>query len=167
MAFIEDTNTVYSFADYSDVTNKDSRLFAENEGLDQSVVEDTLVRSTESILNQLRSSSWWFDYNQRRGVKMQNRIDTPAVDPKRILNRRNDFTDLCVFHALHESILPKVADFGSEDDAERQKIGFYQQKYDNLLSQLITAGDWYDFDGDEVVSSDEFQQGYINPRRIR
>ena len=167
MAFIEDTTQVYSFADYSDVTNKDSRLFDENEGLDQSVVEDALVRSTESILNQLRSSSWWWDYNQRRGVSSANRSDTPAVDAKRILSRRNDFTDLCVFHTLYENILPRVADFGNEDNAERQKISFYQQKYDSLLNQLITAGDWYDFDGDVEVSSDELQRGYINPRRIR
>lgn len=167
MAFIEDTNTVYSFADYSDVTSKDSRLFDENEGLDQTVVEDLLVRSTERVLSQLRSSDWWYELNQRGGVNMANRRDTPPVDAKSILSRKNDFSDLTVYHALYESILPKVADFGSEDNAERKKIGFYQQKYDSLFMELITAGDWYDFDGDDTVEPDEFQQGYINPRRIR
>jgi CBS-domain-containing membrane protein len=98
---------------------------------------------------------------------MSNRADVPAVNAKRILARKNDFTDLCVYHALHESILPRIADFGAEDNAERQKIGFYQQRYDALLKELIEAGDWYDYDADAVLTSDEFSQGFVNPRRIR
>ena len=141
MAFIEDSTTVYSFANYTDVTSKDDRLFVENEGLTQTVVEDMLVRSTERILSQIRSSGWWYDLNSRMGASMLNRSDVPAVDAKRILNRKNDFTDLCVFHAFHEAILPRVADFGAEDNAERQKIGFYQQRYDSLLKKLIETND--------------------------
>jgi hypothetical protein len=167
MAFIEDTNTVYSFAAYSDVVSKDDRLFSENEGLTQTVVEDMLVRSTERVLNQIRSSSWWYDFNARQGVAIANRADVPEVNAKRILNRKNDFTDLCVFHALHEAIFPRVADFGTEDNAERQKIGFYKQRYDALLKELIEAGDWYDYDNDKTVQSDEYDPGVVNPRRIR
>ena len=167
MAFIEDTNTVYSFAAYTDVISKDDRLFSENEGLTQTVVEDMLVRSTERILSQIRSSGWWYDLNSRMGASMLNRSDVPAVDANRILNRKNDFTDLCVYHAFHESILPRVADFGAEDNAERQKIGFYQQRYDALLKELIEAGDWYDYDNDATVENTEFEPGCVNPRRIR
>lgn len=167
MAFIEDSTTVYSFANYTDVTSKDDRLFVENEGLTQTVVEDMLVRSTERILSQIRSSGWWYDLNSRMGASMLNRSDVPAVDAKRILNRKNDFTDLCVFHAFHEAILPRVADFGAEDNAERQKIGFYQQRYDSLLKELIEAGDWYDYDNDKTVENTEFEPGIVNPRRIR
>ena len=167
MAFIEDSTTVYSFANYTDVTSKDDRLFVENEGLTQTVVEDMLVRSTERILSQIRSSAWWYDLNSRMGASMLNRADVPQVDAKRILNRKNDFTDLCVYHAFHESILPRVADFGAEDNAERQKIGFYQQRYDSLLKELIEAGDWYDYDNDKTVENTEFEPGIVNPRRIR
>ena len=167
MAFIEDTTTVYSFAAYSDVTSKDDRLFVENEGLTQSVIEDMLVRSTERILSQIRSSGWWYDYSARQGVNIQNRSDVPAVDAKRILTRKNDFTDLCVYHAFYEAIFPKVADFGAEDNAERQKIGFYQQRYDALLNELITAGDWYDYNNDGLVKPEEMDPGVVNPRRIR
>ena len=167
MAFIEDTTTVYSFANYTDVTSKDDRLFAENEGLTQTVVEDMLVRSTERILSQIRSSGWWYDLNSRMGTSMLNRSDVPQVDAKRILNRKNDFTDLCVYHAFHEAILPRVADFGAEDNAERQKIGFYQQRYDSLLKELIEAGDWYEYDNDKTVENTEFEPGVVNPRRIR
>ena len=167
MAFIEDSTTVYSFANYTDVTSKDDRLFVENEGLTQTVVEDMLVRSTERILTQIRSSAWWYDFNARQGAYMANRADVPAVNAKRILARKNDFTDLCVYHALHSAILPRIADFGAEDNAERQKIGFYQQRYDSLLKELIEAGDWYDYDADATLSADEFDQGFVNPRRVR
>jgi len=167
MAFIEDTNKVYSFADYSDVTSKDDRLFVENEGLTQTVIEDILVRATERILSQIRSSQWWYDYNAQQGVAMLNRSDVPTIDATRILNRRNDFTDACVYYAFYDAIFPKVADFGAEDNAERQKIGFYQQKYDALLNELITAGDWYDYDDLGTVEASEYSPGVVNPRRIR
>jgi hypothetical protein len=167
MAFIESATAVFSFADYSDVTNKDDRLFVENEGLSQTVVEDLLVRSTERILSQLRSTGWWYDYNRSRGVSLANRAAVPALDAKRILARKNDFSDLCVYHALYEQILPRVADFGSEENAERQKIGFYQQKYDSLFNELISSGDWYDFDNNAEISTGELEPGFVNPRRIR
>lgn len=167
MAFIEDSNKVYSFADYSDVTSKDDRLFVENEGLSQSVIEDILVRSTERILSQIRGSQWWYDYSARMGANIQNRSDVPQIDATRILNRRNDFTDLCVYYAFYDAIFPKVADFGAEDNAERQKIGFYQQKYDALFNELITVGDWYDYDDLGTVEVTEYSPGVVNPRRIR
>ena len=87
MAFIEDSTTVYSFANYSDVTSKDDRLFVENEGLSESVVEDILVRSTERILSQIRASQWWYDYSARMGATITNRSDVPQIDATRILNR--------------------------------------------------------------------------------
>ena len=167
MAFIEDTTKVYSFASYSDVTSKDDRLFVENEGLSSSVVEDILVRSTERILSQIRSSQWWYDYSARQGAHIQNRSDVPEIDAKRILTRKNDFTDLCVYYAFYDAIFPKVADFGAEENAERQKIGFYQQKYDALFNELITAGDWYDYDNNGAVIPEEYSPGVVNPRRIR
>jgi hypothetical protein len=72
-----------------------------------------------------------------------------------------------VYYAFYDAIFPKVADFGAEDNAERQKIGFYQQKYDALLNELITAGDWYDYDDLGTVEAAEYSPGVVNPRRIR
>ena len=46
MAFIQTSTTFYSFAEYSDVTDQDSRLFVANEGLTQTVVEDLLIKSS-------------------------------------------------------------------------------------------------------------------------
>jgi hypothetical protein len=36
-----------------------------------------------------------------------------------------------------------------------------------LLGELITAGDWYDFDGDNTVESSEKSPGQVNLKRIR
>ena len=160
MAFITQGNTFFSFADYDDVLAKDSRLFSANEGLTQDVVEDSLIRSTQRILDMLRSSDWWKDYYIRQSGSMANvvvgqSISVPPLDPFLILARQNDFTDLCVYHTLSEYLLAKVADFGNQDSAERQKIGFYDTKFRDLFDELIVAGDWYDFTNNGTITDAE------------
>tara|TARA_R110001632_G_scaffold61474_1_gene148294 strand:- start:454 stop:960 length:507 start_codon:yes stop_codon:yes gene_type:complete len=168
MAFIIENDITVSFAEYDDVLEKDQRLFESNEGLTDDIVEEFLIRATERILNRFRSSAWWKDYYTRRsGASISTVADIPALDPNKILARQNDFTDLCVYSALAEYVLPKVADFGNEDNAERQKMGYYQNKTDSLFAELVTAGDWYDFDDDASISSGEKQPGQINLKRIR
>ena len=93
--------------------------------------------------------------------------DVPAVDPDKIKARLNDFRDLAIYEGLAEYILPIVADFGNEENAERQKMGYYKNKAESLFAELITAGDWYDFDGDNTIESSEKDPGQINLRRIR
>lgn len=169
MPFIENASTVFSFAEYQDVVDRDQRLFAENESLDQSEVEDLLVRGTERILTELRATDWWAQYWLERDttVLVRTRADIPALDSKKILTRKNDFTDLCVYYTLYEYILPKIADFGIDNNAERNKIGYYQQKYSRLFDELVRAGDWYDFDNDGTVDSAEKAPGIRNLRRVR
>lgn len=169
MAFITSGQTVLSFAEYQDVLDTDQRLFDANEGLTIDVVEDNLIRSTERILTELRATDWWRDYYLSRATSptYRTRADIPALDVDRIIARQNDFTDLCVFKALGDYILPKIADFGSEENAERQKMGYYVQKADALFRELVTAGDWYDFDDNGTVASAEKQPGLINLRRVR
>jgi hypothetical protein len=169
MAFIEEAGTVVSFAEFQDVVNKDQRLFEANEGLSDDIVEQQLIRATERILSKLRSSAWWRSYYIRRDstINYTTAADIPAVDPNRIKSRLNDFTDLCVFTALSEFILPSIADFGSEDNAERQKMGYYTQKADTLFGELITNGDWYDFDDDGTITADERSPGSYNLKRVR
>ena len=168
MAFITSGTTVLSFADFQDVEDRDQRLFEANEGLTVDVVEDLLIRSTERILNQLRSSAWWSSYYLKHsGASINSVADIPELAASKILSRRNDFTDLCVFHCFYYYIMPKIADFSNENNAERMKIGHYQQKYNELFAELITAGDWYDYDGDATVESTEKSPGQINLRRVR
>ena len=91
---------------------------------------------------------------------LEHGFKTPRTQP-------NDFTDLCVYTALADFILPKIADFGNEDNAERQKMGYYANKAESLFQELITAGDWYDFDNDSNVESTEKQPGQYNLKRVR
>ena len=168
MAFITSGTTVLSFATYDDVAERDQRLFEANEGLTVDVVEDLLIRSTERILSQLRSTDWWRTYYLKQSnSSIRSVADIPELSAAKILTRKNDFTDLCVFHCFYYYIMPRIADFSDENNAERQKIGHYQQKYNDLLGELITAGDWYDFDGDATVESSEKQPGVVNLRRVR
>jgi len=160
MAFITQGNTFFSFADYDDVLAKDSRLFSANEGLTPDVVEEALIRSTQRILDMLRSSSWWKDYYIRQSgsaaqVVYGQSLSVPPLDPFLILARQSDFTDLCVYHTLSEYLLAKVADFGNQDSAERQKIGFYDTKFRDLFDELIVAGDWYDFTNNGTITDAE------------
>lgn len=169
MAFIIENNNVISFAEYGDVVNRDQRLFDANESLTDDVVETLLIRATERILSKLRSTTWWVNYYYKRNTNtvIDTKADIPALDPNRIIARSSDFTDLCVYTALSEFILPMVADFGNEDNAERQKMGYYTSKTESLFMEMVTAGDWYDFDNDLTISSSEKDPGVINLKRVR
>jgi hypothetical protein len=170
MAFVTENDTVISFAEFQDVVNKDQRLFDSNEGLSDDAIDAQLVRATERILTQLRSSQWWQSYFLRRntnGTAITSVADIPALDPNLIKFRQNDFTDLCVYTALAEYILPGIADFGNEDNAEKQKMGYYTNKADKLFGELITAGDWYDFNDDDTITANERQAGQYNLKRVR
>jgi hypothetical protein len=169
MAFITENSTVISFAEYDDVVARDQRLFDSNESLTDDVVETSLIRATERILSKIRSSAWWIDYYVRRTSNQtyQTKADIPALDTDLIIARQNDFTDLCVYTALSEFILPLVADFGNEENAERQKMGYYTTKAESLLNELLSAGDWYDFDNDGTIESSEKSPGSINLKRVR
>jgi hypothetical protein len=168
MAFITENSTVISFAEFQDVVDKDQRLFVTNEGLSDDIVEQQLVRATERILTKLRASAWWKTYYVKRTTSSFTTVaDIPALNANRIIARQNDFTDLCVYTALADFILPAIADFGKEDNAERQKMGYYTQKAESLYGELITAGDWYDFDNSGTISSTEKDPGFYNLKRVR
>jgi len=168
MAFIIENSTVVSFAEYQDVVDRDQRLFQANEGLTDDVVEPLLLRATERILTKLRASDWWRSYYlNKSGSSIVTVADIPALNPNKIKARTADFTDLCVYWALNEYILPTIADFGNENDEERQKMGYYSNKAEKLYAELVTAGDWYDFDGNNTIVSNEKTPGVYNLKRIR
>lgn len=169
MAFIIENNTTISFAEYSDVKATDQRLFDSNEGLTDDAVETALIRATERILNRVRSTQWWRNYwlNRSPNATVQTVADIPALDPDKIKDRQNDFTDLCVYWALSEIILPQVANFGDDGDDDKAKMGYYQNKTERLFDELIVAGDWYDFDDSGTIASTEKSPGYANLKRVR
>lgn len=157
MAFITQGTTFYSFADYDDVVAKDSRLFSANEGLTEEVVDGATIRATERILDMIRATDWWKSYYIKNsgsgsGIVIGQAIIVPPLDPFLIRARYNDFTDMCVWYALSEYLLPKVADFGNPDSAERQKVGFYDEKFRSLFGEVVGDGDWYDWDQSGTVT---------------
>ena len=169
MAFIRSGSNVISFAEYADVLDLDQRLFEANEGLTEDVVESHLIRSTERILTEFRSTDWWTELYLRntQNTTVRGAVDIPELNVNLIISRQADFTDLCVFHSLYYYILPNIADFSTEDSAERAKMGYYQQKYDRLFGQLLTLGDWYDFDASGIIDQTDRLSGVYNLRRIR
>lgn len=173
MAFIitgrAPNSQVISFAEYLDVLNIDQRLFEANEGLTEAVIDDFLIRSTERILSLIRATDWWSSlyYKTNATAATVLKADLPLVNPSLILTRLDDFTELCVGYALWNYILPRIADFSKEDNAERAKIGFYQGKYQFLFDELINAGDWYDMNADGIIQSGEKLEGDNSLKRIR
>ncbi len=169
MAFVTENSTVVSFDEYSDVLLQDQRLFEVNEGLSDDVVEPLLVRATERILTKLRTSSWWRSYfrDRNNSVTINTVADIPALNPNYIKLRQSDFTELCVYVALADYILPSIADFSNQETAERQKMGYYTNRADALFAELVEAGDWYDWDNSGTVTTTERTPGLINLKRVR
>lgn len=170
MAFVEFGSTVLSFATSDDLRNLDRRLFEQNEGLDDDYLDDQLIRSTARILSLLRATDWWQQYYlamNTTSLQISNTADIPPLDPTLIQARQDDFTELCCYYALYNYVLPFIADFGNEDTPERKKMGYYQQKYNDLFGELITAGDWYNFDDSATITSSEKMPGVSNLRRVR
>jgi len=170
MAFITDNSgNVISFAEYQDVLDTDQRVFENNEGLTDDVVEELLIKGTQRILYAIKYSDWWRDLYLQETVSpsFTSASDVPDVNPNQILVRQADFTDLCVYYTLYYFILPKVADFSKEDNAERAKIGFYQQRYQALFEELINAGDWYDILNQGSITASEKKPGAMRLHRSR
>lgn len=168
MAFVKVSGSTVSFAEFSDVLERDQRLFDANEGInDEDVIEPLLARSTERILTKIRSSQWWSDYFNQQSDQPSSVENLPIPSADKVIKSKSDFTDLCVYTALAEYICPMIADFGSEDNAEYRKMGYYKQKADNLFGELITAGNWYDFDGSGAISTAEKLAGKHNLKRVR
>lgn len=150
MAFIKTDTVFFSFAEYQDVLDADKRLFDDNEGLNvQDDVEVELEKSSTTIINKLSATL---------GI---------TVDALLILDRQQDFTDLCVYHCLAKRILPKVADFGDEDNSERNKMNYYSNEFEILFNDLVSSGDWYDEDEDGTVEDGESVATIVNLRRVR
>lgn len=175
MAFIKSGGTVIAFAEYEDVTACDQRLFEANEGIADSImIEDLTEKATLRILQLIRNSGWWKRYYtieatdaQRLATQTRSTPDIPLPDADLILSRQADFTDLCVYFTLYEYLLPKVADFSNQDNAEVVKIGVYRTKFEKLFAELIEDGSWYDFDADGTVQSDEKLPTRLNLVRVR
>jgi hypothetical protein len=175
MAFITIGGNVVAFAEYSDVTDTDQRVFEANEGIaDAGMIEDLTEKATSRILQLIRNTSWWRRYYlleateaQRQATNTRSTPDVPLPNANFILARRADFTDLCVYFTLYEYLYPKIADFSAQDNAEVQKIGVFRTKFDKLFLELVDDGTWYDFDNSGTVTETEKLPTRTNLVRVR
>jgi hypothetical protein len=167
MAFIKSNGVLLSFATAEDLQARDTRLFEANEGLTEDVILSHLQRATARILSKLRSTDWWKNYYMKNSTTSIAEVDIPALDGNRIIDRLTEFNELCIYTAMAEYILPQVADFGKEDNSEFRKMAHYNTQADKLFGEIITAGDWYDFNGTGVVTTKEKEPGYFNLKRVR
>lgn len=165
MAFIlNESLEIVSFADYQDVFDTDARVFLENEGLTDAIIEGFTTRSTERILAQLKGTNWYKSLAFSHGASV---LTMPDLNANYIKSRQSDFTDLCVYYTLSNYVLPKVADFGSDTNAEVVKISFYNEKYNSLFVELTANADWYDYDGNGTVADNEVAYSPVNYKRVR
>jgi len=167
MAFITNASgNVVSFAEFTDVTTIDQRVFEANEGLTQDIVEDMLERSTDRLIQKVKASDWWRVYSGTIGSGYSGLSELPTPNPD-LFQRRPDWTETCVFHTLSSYLYPKIANFSDGESAEVQKITFYENRMQELFNELLSMGDWYDRDGDGTVENDEKLVKYALTRRTR
>ncbi len=173
MAFFSSGGIVIGFAEYADVQAVDQRVFEANEGIaDETIVEDLTIKATSRILQLIKNTAWWKQYyvtesGGSTSIQTLTTVDVPLPNPNLILGRQADFTDMCVYLTMYEYLLPKIADFSNEDNAEVKKIGFYRTKFEELFRELIEDGCWYDFDASGVISPTEKLPTKTNLQRVR
>ena len=182
MAFITNASgNVISFAEYTDLLQKDQRFLESNQvkipeesGFTDKTdfLEDMCQKATDRILLKLKASTWWQSYNAYIGTPISDlnvlpNVDPDKIDPGNTLSRRQQFTDLCVYYTFKEYLFPLVAEFGNEESPEVAKIQYYNQKFNDLFNELISIADWYDADGDGTVEDSEKAVSYFRKRRTR
>ena len=176
MSFITVGGQVTSYAEYTDLLQKDQRLLEANEiqvpaesGFTDvtDFIEDLLSKSTDRINIKIKASAWWMGYLNYTGTSVSNPALVPDFNPNRIKSREQDFTDACVYYCLYNYLLPLIGDFSTEESQEVQKIKYYQQKFNDIFQELIAMADWYDADGDGTVEDSEKAYTYATVRRSR
>jgi hypothetical protein len=168
MAFNIVGGSFVSFAIYSELVQRDQRLFEANENLTSTVINELLALASQRILTQIRNTDWWQDYCFSRNASLNYDMRLlPNVNPLYIKAREQEFKDLNIYFAMQEYVLPRVADFGNPESAEVQKMKHYKDSYHFLFKEVIEAGDWYDFDADGTIETNEKAPSRVNLVRIR
>lgn len=176
MAFITVGGNVTSYAEYTDLVQKDQRVLESNELVvpEESgfvdvtdFLEDMLTKSTDRINVKIKASSWWQGYLNYVGQTVNDLSTMPDFNPDNIKSRQQDFTDMCVYYCLYNYLLPLIADFGNPESNEVQKIQYYESKFNDIFRELLALADWYDADGDGVVEDSEKAWSYQTVRRSR
>ena len=173
MAFLILNNQVVAYADFEDILDADQRLFEANEVLFDNApgnpgdlndyLDDLSIKTFSRINQKIRSSEAWRQYLLNTG-QTYDEMNIPQFDANKIIDRKQDFIDMSVYYVFKEFLLPKIADFGNPESPELQKMQYYDKKFNDLFTELLSMWDWYDADGDGTVESSE---KLIRPQRYR
>jgi len=177
MAFIVAGGGVVSYAEALDVRDKDQRVFEANEidftnvpdapaNLDE-YIEDLATKATDRINTKIRLSRQWREYLGSTGGGYSSLENLPDFDPNKIVTHKPMFTDMCAFYVLKEFLLPKVADFGDPESPDVQKIQYYENKFNDYFTELMSDFIYYDADGDGTVENGEKKVSFNILRRGR
>ena len=81
MGFIRNGSKFISFASPNDVRLINTRIFEANESLDDDSIGEQLKRSSATILNSIRTSTWWVSAIQRstEGSKIVVNVNSNAM----------------------------------------------------------------------------------------
>jgi len=178
MSFITTGGNITSYADYLDIRGTDQRIFEANTfdinnvpgapaDLDE-YLDDLATAATTRINQKIKSSVRWREYLGYATTQGYSSLETiPDFNPNLILSRQADFTSMCVAYVLKEYLLPKIADFGNPESPEVQKIQFYDNKFNDLFTELTNIFDYYDSDSDGSIQDDEKMVRFQATRRSR
>ena len=178
MAFVTDIEgNVVSYADATDVYDKDQRVFEANEidytdvpnaptSLDE-YVEDLAIKSTNRINQKIKLSARWREYCNWANIGYSDINNLPVFNPNLILSQQASFTDMCSYAVLYMYLLPKIADFGNPESSEVQKIQYFESRFNDLFDELMADFTFYDADNSGTVDNSEKQVRFQLNRRSR
>lgn len=179
MAFLTEGGKVVAYATRVDIRDADQRWYKANgfsienatavpPPTDQDeYLEDICRKSTARINRMIQAHSHWHSFVVANNLPREgNKL--PQIDPNLIhSDRHQDFTDLCVYHAYYEELFPRNMVLSEEQTADQMKMEYYQNKFNQRFSELMSILDWYDIDSDGVVQGDESQIYFTPMRRTR
>tara|TARA_R110001606_G_scaffold17800_1_gene68330 strand:+ start:23 stop:583 length:561 start_codon:yes stop_codon:yes gene_type:complete len=177
MAFIISGGNVVTYAEATDVYDKDQRVFEANEidftdvpdapGSLNNYIEDLTTKTTNRINQKIKLSARWREYCNWAGISFTDINNLPEFNPNLILGSQESFTDMCAFGTLYMYLLPKIADFGNPESSEVQKIQYFESRFNDLFEELMNDFTWYDADNSGTVDTGEKQVSFQLNRRSR
>ena len=86
--------------------------------------------------------------------------NTQKIDENKLVAAQ--FTRASVYHVLGHYIYPRLSTFDPAGDSFREKLTYYQNKFNEEFDLILQEGVKYDTDSDGSISSSEQQTFYHN-----
>lgn len=125
---------------------------------------DSLHEKSYDDIIRLLNIRWWpkADYGR-------NDITLPGGSNDRLSPSRLDasqFKRAAVYHVLYAYIYPRLSTFDPDGDAFREKMKFYEVKFEEEFDLILRVGVHYDLDSSGTYSETE-RQSFHHNRLVR